>query len=161
MFGSGGAAAVRKTVRLLQGRTAIRATLLGVAGMLLSTMAAAQALAPLPPPADTVPRTMAPMMMQIVPYQDELDGVDVPFASCYRVRRCSAYDLYRFRDRPNWLTRRAPDAPTEAGAAEGPAFYTWFFVPVTPEENILPKYRTASQVRAEHRSISRPIGAPH
>jgi len=132
-----------------------------MASLLFSIAAAAQGWIPPAPPADTVPRTMAPMMLQIVPYPDDIDGAEAPYASCYRVRRCSAYDLYVFRDRPNWLTRRAPGAPPESGTADGTvSSYSWFFVPVTPEENILPKYRTASQVRAEHRSVSRPIQGP-
>ena len=47
-------------------------------------------------------------MMRVVPYADEMHIVpgDAP-ASCYRIGRCSAYDLYRFRDRPNRLTRLA------------------------------------------------------
>ena len=139
----------------------LRASLLGVVGMLLSTAAAAQGSAPSDPPSHTVPRTMAPTMMRIVPYPDEIDGAEVTHASCYRIGRCSAYDLFRFRDRPNRLTRLAPEAPADAGAADGPVSYAWFFVPVTPEENILPKYRAASQVRDEHRAVSRPIDRPN
>ncbi len=100
-------------------------------------------------------------MMRVVPYPDEmypLPGVApaVPF-SCYRIGRCSAYDLYRFRDRPNRLTRLAPETPTESDAVPPSVHYVWFFAPVTPEENILPKYRTASQVRDEYRAAGRPI----
>ena len=83
----------------------------------------------------------------------------VPY-SCYRIGRCSAYDLYYFRDRPNRLTRLAPEAPAESVESPPSIHYQWFFVPVTPEENILPKYRTASQVRDEYRAVGRPIDGP-
>jgi len=100
-------------------------------------------------------------MMRVFPYPDEmysLPGVApaVPYA-CYRVGRCSAYDLYRFRDRPNRLTRLAPEPPPEPPSSR----YVWLLVPVTPEENILPKYRTSSQVRDAYRTVGRPIDAPH
>jgi len=105
-------------------------------------------------------------MMRIVPYPDEMyppSGVApaVPYASCYRVGRCSADDLYRFRDRPNRLTRLAPEAPPETVTWPASVQYIWFFVPVTPEENILPKYRTSSQVRDEYRAVGRPIDGPN
>jgi hypothetical protein len=104
--------------------------------------------------------------MRIVPYPDEKytpSGVApaVPYASCYRVGRCSADDLYRFRDRPNRLTRLAPEAPPETVTWPASVQYIWFFVPVTPEEDILPKYRTASQVRDEYRAVGRPIDGPN
>jgi hypothetical protein len=102
-----------------------------------------------------------PTMMRVVPYPNEtstLPGITVPY-SCYRVGRCTAYDLYYFRDRPNRLTRLAPEAPTESDAL--PIDYVWVFAPVTPEENIFPKYRTASQVRDEHRAVGRPIDGPN
>ena len=81
-------------------------------------------------------------MVRVVPYPDEIYGLPgvapaVPY-SCYRIGRCSAFDLYRFRDRPNRLTRLAPEAPTESDALPPSILYQWFFVPVTPEENILP-----------------------
>jgi len=145
---------------------AIRAVLPGAVGVLLSMSAAAQGpIAPDQPASVTGP-PMEPTMMWVVPYPDEmytLPGVApaVPYASCYRVGRCSAYELYRFRDRPNRLTRLAPEAPPENVAAPASIQYQWFLVPVTPEENILPKYRTASQVRDEYRAVGRPIDGPN
>jgi hypothetical protein len=100
-------------------------------------------------------------MMRVVPYPDETDrssrGVPPTAYSCYRVGRCSAYDLYRFRDRPNRLTRLAPQAPGERVARPPSILYLGVGVPITPDENILPKYRTASQVRDEYRTAGRPI----
>ena len=97
-------------------------------------------------------------MMRVVPYPDEMLAGDGP-ASCYRIGRCSAYDLYFFRDRPNRLTRLAPQAPPQGGAP--PAIqYQWVLAPVTPEENILPKYRTASRIRDEYRAVGTPIDGP-
>ena len=107
---------------------------------------------------------MEPTLMRIVPYPDEmytLSGVTPAVPSCYRIGRCSANDLYRFRDRPNRLTRLAPEAPPESVASQASVRYMWFLVPVTPEENILPKYRTASQVRDEYRAVGRPIDGPN
>jgi hypothetical protein len=127
--------------------------------MLLSASAAAQGPLASDRLSVSVPRQMALTMIEITPYPDETYtpyGAEAPYASCYRVRRCSLYDLYRFADRPNWLTRLAPDAPKETD----PPVYTWRFVPVTPEENILPKYRTASQVRAEYRAVGSPLDDP-
>ena len=123
----------------------------GAVGMLLAVSAAAQGpIAPGEPDSATGP-FMQPTMMRVVPYPDEPPGVEGPVTySCYRIGRCSAYDLYRFRDRPNRLTRLAPEAPPEAVAPSLSTQYVWVFVPVTPEENILPKYRTASQVRDEY-----------
>ena len=102
-----------------------------------------------------------PTFMRVVPYRDEFSALpeDAP-ASCYRIGRCSAYDLYRFRDRPNRLTRLAPQAPPESGTQVPPTRYLWVFVPVTPEENIHSKYRTASQVRDEYRAAGTPIVDP-
>ena len=143
----------------------IRGAIPGALAMLLSMPAAAQGPIASDQPASGTGPFMEPTMMRVVPDPDEMYPVPgiapaLPY-SCYRIGRCSAYDLYRFRDRPNWLTRRAPGAPPESGTADGTvSSYSWFFVPVTPEENILPKYRTASQVRAEHRSVSRPIQGP-
>ena len=142
--------------------TTLRAILPGLMAILLSASASAQD----PSPPDrlsvmTVPRSMAPTLMQIAPDTDETYtpyGIGVPYPSCYRMRRCSAYDVYNFRDRPNRLTRLAPEAPTEADASDGSVSYVWLFVPVTPEESIVPKYRTASQVREEHRDVGKPIG---
>jgi hypothetical protein len=86
--------------------------------VLLSMVAAAQRLAPTLPPADTVTRTMAPTMVQLVPYPDEPDEIEAALASCYRVRRCSAYDLYQFPVSTQLATRRAPVAPMELGTAD-------------------------------------------
>jgi hypothetical protein len=143
----------------------IRAVVPGAVGMLLSISAAAQGPIASDQPAFVTGRPMGPTMMRVVPYPDEmytLPGVAPAFPySCYRIGRCTAYDLYRFRDRPNRLTRLAPEAPTESDALPPPSHYLWVFVPVTPEENILPKYRTASQVRVEYRAVSRPIDGPN
>ena len=86
-----------------------------------------------------------PTMIRVVRYPEEIYALP----ACYRVGRCSAYDLYRFRDRPNWLTRLAPEAPAEPPSIN----YVWFSVPVTPVENILPRYRRASLVRDEYRAV--------
>jgi hypothetical protein len=102
----------------------------------------------------TAGRAMELTMMPVVRYAD--DTYEFPY-SCYRLGRCSAYDLYQFRDRPNRLTRLAPAAPAQSDEQLSPIDYAWFFVQVTPEENILPKYRAASQVRDEHRAVSRPF----
>ena len=135
-------------------------------GVLLSMSAAAQGLTASDQSASVAGPPIGPTMLRVVPYPDEmyaLPGVApaVPYASCYRVGRCSAYDLYRFRDRPNRLTRLAPQAPQESVAAPASIQYQWFVVPVTPEENILPKYRTASQVRDEYRAVGTPIDGPN
>jgi hypothetical protein len=145
---------------------AIRAVLPGVVGVLLSMSAAAQGPIASDQPASVTGPPMEPTMMWVFPYPDEmyaLPGVAsaVPYASCYRVGRCSAHELYRFRDRPNRLTRLAPEAPPESVAAPASIQYQWFLVPVTPEENILPKYRMASQVRDEYRAVGRPIDGPN
>jgi hypothetical protein len=144
----------------------IRAILPGVVGVLISMSAAAEGSIASDLPAFVIGPTVEPTMMRVVPYPDEtymLSGAApaVPYASCYRVGRCSANDLYRFRDRPNRLTRLAPEAPPESVAWPASVRYMLFFVPVTPEENILPKYRTASQVRDEYRAVGRPIDGPN
>ena len=143
----------------------IRAVVPGAVGMLLSMSAAAQGPNASDQPASVTDPSMEPTMMRVVPYPDEmytLPGVApaVPY-SCYRVGRCSANDLYRFRDRPNRLTRLAPQAPPESVALSPSIHYLWVFVPVTPAENILPKYRTASQVRDEYRAVGTPIDGPN
>ena len=125
---------------------AICVILPGAVGALLSMSAAAQALIESDQPT-SVTGPVEPMM-RVVPYPDEmytLSGVApaVPYASCYRVGRCFANVLYRFRDRPDRLTRLAPEAPAKRGEWPASVRYTWFLVPVTPEENILPKYRCA------------------
>ena len=143
----------------------IRAPVPVAVGMLLSMSAAAQGPIASDQPASSTGPFMEPTMMRVVPYPDEmypLPGVApaVPY-SCYRIGRCSAYDLYRFRDRPNRLTRLAPEAPPETAALPPSIHYLWVFVPITPEENILPKYQTASQVRDEYRAVGRRIDGPH
>jgi hypothetical protein len=144
----------------------IRAVVPGAIGVLLSMSAAAQGLIASDQPTSVTNPSMEPTMMRIVPYPDEIytpPGVApaVPYASCYRIGRCSAYDLYRFRDRPNRLTRLAPEAPPESVIRPPSIEYLWLLVPVTPEENILPKYRTASQVRDEYRAVGRRIDGPN
>jgi hypothetical protein len=144
--------------------SAIRAILPGVVGVLLSMSAAAQGLIASDQPTPVTGPPVEPTMMRVVPYPDEmykLSGVAPAVPSCYRVGRCSANDLYRFRDRPNRLTRLAPEAPPESVAWPASVRYMWFLVPVTLEENILPKYRTASQVRDEYRAVGRPIDGPN
>ena len=143
----------------------IRAVGPGAVGMLFSMSAAAQGPIASDQPPSVTGSSMEPTMMRVVPYPYEmymLPGAApaVPYASCYRVGRCSAYDLYRFRDRPNRLTRLAPEAPIENDALPPSIQYAWVFAPITPEENILPKYRTASQVRVEFRAVGRLIDGP-
>jgi len=145
---------------------AFRAVVPGVVGVLLSMSAAAQGPIASDQSASVTGPSIEATMMRIVPYPDEmytLPGVApaVPYASCYRVGRCSAYDLYRFRDRPNRLTRLAPEAPPESVVRLPAIRYLWFLVPVTPEEDILPKYRTTGQVRDEYRAVGRPIDGPN
>ena len=144
----------------------IRAILPGAVGVLLAMSAAAQGLIASDQPTSVTGPPVEPTMMLVVPYPDEmytLSGVAaaVPYASCYRIGRCSANDLYRFRDRPNRLTRLAPEAPPGSAAWPASVRYMWLLVPVTSEENILPKYRTASQVRDEYRAVGRPIDGPN
>jgi len=141
---------------------AIRAVAHGAVGALLSMLAEAQGpIASDQPVSVTAPPT-EPTLMRGVPYSDEMQALpgDAP-ASCYRIGRCSAHDLYRFRDRPNRLTRLAPEAPPESSVRPPLIPYVWVLVPVTPEENILPKYRTASQVRDEYRGVGTPIDGPN
>ena len=139
----------------------MRAVVHGAVGMLLATAAAAQGPIASEQPDSVTDLATEPTMMRVVPHQDEMDMLvgDEP-ASCYRIGRCSAYDLYRFRDRPNRLTRLAPQAPPERGALRPSIHYLWVLVPVTPVENILPGYRTASQVRAEYLAVGTPIDGP-
>ena len=137
----------------------LRRVVLRAFAALLSTSAAAQGV----PASDPPPFVVAPML-RIVPYQDDsyvaADALPV-VPSCYRVGRCSAYDLYRFRDRPNRLTRLAPEAPVESVVQPPSIEYRWILVPVTPEENITPKYRTVSKVRDEYSAVGTPIGEPN
>jgi len=132
----------------------------GALAMLLSMSAAAQGPIASDQPALSIGPFMKPTMMRVVPYPDEMYPLG-PEYSCYRIGRCSAYDLYRFRDRPNRLTRLAPEAPPETVALPPSIRYTWVFVPITPEENILPKYQTASQVRDEYLAVGRRIDGPN
>ena len=140
----------------------IRGVVHGAVGVLLSMSAAGQGPIASDQPVSVTDAPAEPTMMRVVPYPDEIGTApaDAP-ASCYRIGRCSAYDLYRFRDRPNRLTRLAPEAPPESGARPPTIHYLWFLVPVTPEENILPKYRAASQVRDEYRAVGTPIDGPN
>ena len=132
--------------------TTVRAVIPGAIGLLLSMSITAQGSVASDQPAFATESHMEPTMMRIVPYADEMYAPP----SCYRIGRCSAYDLYRFRDRPNRLTRLAPEAPPQI--VRPPTIeYQWILVPVTPEENILPRYRTASQVRDEYRAVGRSI----
>jgi len=132
-----------------------------VAGMLLSMSVAAQgSIAPDRPV--FIPRSsFEPTMMRLDPYADENDALPglEPY-SCYRVRRCSAHDLYYFADRPNRLTRLAAEAP-QTVAWQDSVPYVWVFAPVTPEENILPSLRRTSQVRDEYRAVGTPIDDPN
>ena len=143
----------------------IRGPLQVALGMLLSLSAAAQGSTASDQPARSTGPLMQPTMMRVVPYPDEMyrsPGVapEVPY-SCYRIGRCSAYDLYRFRDRPNRLTRLSPEAPPQTTALPPSKHYLWVFVPTTPEENILPEYQTASRVRDEYSAVGRRIDGPH
>lgn len=161
MYANAGPSRLRRLLAVKTNRTIVP----GAVGILLSMLATGQGLSALDQPTFSTAPPVEPMMMP-VPYADETFPVfraapALPYASCYRVGRCSANDLYRFRDRPNRLTRLAPEAPPESVAWPGAVRYTWFLVPVTPEENILPKYRTASQVRDEYRAVSRSIDGPN
>jgi hypothetical protein len=136
----------------------------GAFGVLFSMAATAQGLIASDQPASAAGPPIGPTMMQLVPYpygMYALPDVGPAVPSCYRIGRCSADDLYRFRDRPNRLTRLAPEAPPESVAEAASIPYRWFFVPATPEENILPQYRAASQVRDEYRAVGRPIDSPN
>ena len=135
----------------------VRAILPGAVGMLISMSAAAQGALASEGFTSSTGQTIEPAMMRVARYPEEMYALP----ACFRVGRCSAYDLYRFRDRPNRLTRLAPEAPTESVAEAGWIPYRWFLVPVTPEESILPPYRAASQVRDEYRAVGRPMDGPN
>jgi hypothetical protein len=100
-------------------------------------------------------------MMWVIPYPGEVQTLpDVAPAvqySCYRIGRCSAFDLHRFRDRPNRLTRLAPATLPGSVAAPPLLPFPRSFEPVTPDENIEPRYKAASQVRDEYRFVGTPI----
>jgi len=137
----------------------LRAAIPGALGILLSISAAAQETVASDPPVFVAVTPFELTMMRVVTDSERiypLQGIDVPY-SCYRIGRCSAYDLYYFRDRPNRLTRLAPEPPAESAELAPSIQYQWIFVPVTPQENIVPKYRTASQVRDEYRAVGRLI----
>jgi hypothetical protein len=134
-----------------------RVMVAGALGALLSMPAAAQGSTASDQQAPVTPRLMELTLVPVARYPDET--YVLPYA-CYRLRRCSAYDLYRFRDRPNRLTRLAPESPAESDELAPPIDYLWFFVQVTPEENILPEFRSAGQVREEHRNVGRPVDDP-
>jgi hypothetical protein len=132
----------------------------------LATSAMSQGPVASDPLATTTDSPVGPTMMQPMPYLRE--GITlpeiapgVPYASCYRIGRCSALDLYRFRDRPNRLTRLAPQAPLDTVEGNSWNPYRWVLVPITPDENILPSYRDAGQVRAEYRTVGMPIDNPN
>jgi hypothetical protein len=139
------------------------ATTLPIAFALLAGSAAAQSIIARDQPT-IVGTPLGPTIMWVVPYRSEVHGPpDVaPGAaySCYRIGRCSAYDLYRFRDHPNRLTRLAPAAPRESGMEMPSMPFLRYLVPVTPDENITPQFRAASQVRDEYRAVGRPIDRP-
>jgi hypothetical protein len=141
----------------------IRAIVPGAVCVLLSMSAAAQAQIASDQPASVTDRLTSSTMTRVAPYPNKMyivPGDEPEIPSCYRVGRCSAYDLYRFGDRPNRLTRLAPEAPSERVIRPPSLQYVWFFVPITPEDNILPRYRTAGQVREGYRAVGRPIDGP-
>jgi len=123
----------------------IRTIFAGFVAMIISMSAASQGAISPEEPAFGIGPPVAPTMVRVVRYPEEVNILP----GCYRIGRCSAYDLYRFRDRPNWLTRLAPEAPAEPPQVH----YVWYLVPVTPAENILPKYRTTGLVRDEYRVV--------
>jgi len=123
----------------------VRAIFPAMVGMLISISAVAQGPSSSEEEPSRFDPPVEPTMIRVVRYPEET----YTLPACYRIGRCSAYDLYRFRDRPNWLTRLAPEAPAEPPSIH----YAWFLAPVTPAENILPKYRGASLVRDEFRAV--------
>ena len=135
---------------------------LGAFGVLLSTVATAQGLIVTDQPASDAGPLTGPTMVQVVSYPDgmyALPEVAPAVPSCFRIGRCSAYDLYRFKDRPNRLSRLAPEAPPATVSEAAWVPYRWSLIPATPEENIVPPYRASSMVRDEYRAVSRPIDA--
>lgn len=134
--------------------------------MLLSMSAMSQGPVASNPMAAASSPALGLTMKQLVRYPHEDIALPeiapgVAYASCYRIGRCSLLDLYRFRDRPNRLTRLAPEAPSDTNAGNGWNSYQWVLVPITPEENVLPRYRGAGQVRAEYRTVGMPIDNPN
>jgi len=75
--------------------------------------------------------------------------------ACLRFGRCSALDVYRFQDRPNRLLRLAPLAPPDPWQASAARSGPLYPGEVTPEENIVPAYRDASQVRPEYQDVGK------
>jgi hypothetical protein len=151
-------------VNLIAGVVTRAVSLPGAFGVLLSMAATAQGLIASDQLVSEAGPPIGLTMMQVAPYPHgmyALPDVGPAVPSCYRIGRCSADDLHRFRDRPNRLTRLAPEAPPESVAEAASIHYRWFFVPATPEENILPQYRAASQVRDEYRAVGRPIDSPN
>src|SRR5262245_43573817 len=117
-----------------------------IVGMVVAMTVAAQDLTASESPAPQASYSMAPAMARLVLGSDEIYtplGAESAVPSCYRIGRCSALDLYRFRDRPNRLLRLAPETPLRPPATE----YIWILLPATPAENIIPKFQAASQVR--------------
>jgi hypothetical protein len=123
----------------------VSALLPGAVGMLISMSVAAQGAVSSDEPTSRTGPPIEPTMMRVVRYPEEINTLP----GCFRVGRCSAFDLFRFRDRPNWLTRLAPEVPAEPPSVQ----YVWSLAPVTPVENILPKYRSTSLVRDEYRAV--------
>ena len=74
--------------------------------------------------------------------------------ACLRVGRCTTLDVYLFQGQVNRLQRLAPIPPPQEAS--------WFPharprpVPPTPEQDIVPEYRSASQVRSEYVDVGRP-----
>ena len=148
-------------VHMIAGLVRRRALSVPVAfAMLLSTAVTAQLIASDQPASEVSPPIGTRVIHVVPPYPYGMyapPDVEPAVPSCYRIGRCSAHDLYRFRGRPNWLTRLAPEAPQESVTEAAWMPYWWILGPPTSEENILPQYRAASQVREEYRAVSRPI----
>jgi hypothetical protein len=79
-----------------------------------------------------------------------LDGAE----ACFRMGRCSTLDMDRFQGRPNRLLRLAPLPPQDPAYGIGNAPLN--SKTPTPEENIVPAYREASQVRPEYEEAGKP-----
>lgn len=76
---------------------------------------------------------------------------------CLRFGRCSAFELYLFRDRPERLERLAPAAPP-SGFPPAVQMRNVFPPDVTrtPDENILPEYRGKSLPREDYSESGKP-----
>ena len=137
---------------------AIRTVFCGVVGTVFSISAGAQGPSAPESPVFLTGGQSQPTLIRVVPNPDEINTLTrESFPSCYRVGRCSAYDLHRFRDRPNRLTRLAPEPPAGTGAQLPPIHYEWVLAPITPEQNIVSRYRNASQIRDEYRAVGVPV----